>query len=68
MKQNRSHRTGDALHAQAVQATPLEARAILDLVMENIEYAGDSYYRPLWQPVEKRVAEFHASMRERTGK
>lgn len=55
-----------AVHAMEVREVPLEAKAILDLVMSNLCYAGDHYYYPLWQPVEWRVAEFYASLEEKT--
>lgn len=39
--------SGNALHAQDCRATPLEAKAILDLVWANIGYFGDPYYKPM---------------------
>lgn len=54
--------SGNATHAMAVRATPLEAQAILDLVLENLGYSGDTYYLPLWEPVMMRVAEFYESI------
>lgn len=52
--------SGNAQHARACRDTPLETRAILDLVWNNIEYFGDGYYRPITTPIELRVAEFYA--------
>jgi hypothetical protein len=57
--------TGNAVHARKVRETPLEAKAILSLVLENMSYANDSYYDVLWRPVEMRVAEFYASIGEK---
>lgn len=54
--------SGNAQHARVCRATPLDAKSILDLVMENIGYFGDSYYEPLTAPVEMRVAEFYATL------
>lgn len=54
--------TGDAKHARECRATPLEAKAILDLLCRNLGYFGDRYYEPLTRPVEMRVDEFYASL------
>ena len=51
--------SGNAIFAQQCRETPLDARAILDLVYENIGYFGDSYYAPLTEPIEMRVREFY---------
>jgi hypothetical protein len=56
--------SGNALHAIEVRKTPLEAKAILDLLWKNMDYATDSYYTPLWRPVEMRVEEFYQSIGE----
>jgi len=54
--------TGDAKFARAVKATPLTAQAILDLVYENLDYFGDSYYSTLTAPIHFRVEEYYASI------
>lgn len=54
--------SGNAQHARTCRDTPLEAEAILDLLWDNISYFGDSYYRPITEPVELRVREFYASI------
>lgn len=59
--------TGDALHAQKCRDTPLEAKAILDLVTANLHYYGDSYYSPLTTPIDYRIAEFYQSIGETGG-
>ncbi len=57
--------SGNALHAIKCRETPLEPKAILDLVVENLGYYGDSYYAPLTDPVDLRVEEFYESLGER---
>lgn len=54
--------TGNAQHARDCRDTPLEADAILDLVVSNLGYYGDPYYRPITDPVDWRVAEYYASI------
>lgn len=55
--------SGNAVHARIVKKTPLTSAAILDLVWNNMEYAGDLYYRPLWAPVEMRVEEYYEQLK-----
>lgn len=56
--------TGNALGAREVRKVPLEAKAILDLVVGNLSYFGDSYYRVITDPVELKIEEFYESIGE----
>jgi hypothetical protein len=55
--------SGNATHAIKCYNTPLEAGPILDLLVDNLGYFGDPYYRPLTDPVEQRVEEYYDSLK-----
>lgn len=54
--------SGNARFAEIIRNVPLEAHAILGMVLENMDYAHDSYYAPLWRPVELRVEEYYEAI------
>ena len=59
--------SGNALWARKVRSTPLTADAILDLVLDNLDSANDSYYRPIWGPIELRINEYIEARKAKDG-
>lgn len=57
--------TGNEKHAKACAETPLTAEALLKLVWDNIDYFGDGYYQPIWDPIQARVEQYYKLNKER---